>query len=161
VNDVSEAAFRDHYRRIYRFARRRTESHEQAEDVTQSVFTTAAEQLAASRLDAPPTLAWLYTVAERRLIDEARRRDRRGTPLPLAETAAPVEYGRDVAAGLRAALGALPQSQRDVVLLRLVGGRTFAEIGAELGVSEAGAKMRFARALATVRELLREEGLEP
>jgi RNA polymerase sigma factor (sigma-70 family) len=161
VGDVSEAAFRDHYRRIYRFARRRTETHEQAEDVAQSVFAAAAEQLAKSRDQAPPTLAWLYTVAERRLIDEARRRARRGATVPLDEVEAGAEFGRDVAAALRVALQALPASQREVVVLRLLEGRTFAEVARHVGTSEAGAKMRFARALESIRETLREEGMEP
>jgi RNA polymerase sigma-70 factor (ECF subfamily) len=161
VSDVSEAAFRDHYRRIYRFARRRSETHEQAEDVAQSVFAAAAEHLGRVRPEAPPTLAWLYTVAERRLIDEARRRERRGSALPLTEAAASTEFGRDVSAALRSALGALPASQREVVVLRLLEGRSFAEVAARVGTSEAAAKMRFARALDSVREALRREGIEP
>jgi RNA polymerase sigma-70 factor, ECF subfamily len=161
VADVSEAAFRDHYRRIYRFARRRTDTHEQAEDVAQSVFEAAAERLAAAGAGAPPTLAWLYTVAEHRLIDEARRRSRRGASVPLADVEAPSEFGRDVAASLAAALRVLPSTQRDVVVLRLLEGRPFAEVAARLGASEAACKMRFARALESVRESLREEGIEP
>jgi RNA polymerase sigma-70 factor (ECF subfamily) len=161
VGDVSEAAFRDHYRRIYRFARRRTETHEQAEDVAQSVFAAAAEHLGRVQPGAPPTLAWLYTVAEHRLIDEARRRQRRGATIPLVEAEAPTAFGRDVATALGSALRLLPASQREVVVLRLLEGRPFAEVAARLGTSEAACKMRFARALDSVREALRNEGIEP
>jgi RNA polymerase sigma factor (sigma-70 family) len=164
VDDVSEAAFREHYGRIYQYVRRRTDTHEQAEDLAQSVFVTAAEHLSRAQLDEAPTLAWLYTVAERRLIDEARRRERRGRELPLAERATPAradDYGRRVAVAITGALRRLPDSQREVVVLRLLEGRPFAGIAAQLGTSEAACKMRFARALGTVRDELRKAGIEP
>lgn len=164
MDDVSEAAFREHYGRIYRYVRRRTDSHEQAEDLAQSVFVAAAEHLSRAQLDEAPTLAWLYTVAERRLIDEARRRERRGSEVPLADAATPPrtdEYGRRVASAIREALRRLPDGQREIVVLRLLEGRPFAGIAAQVGASEAACKMRFARALSTVRELLQKEGIEP
>lgn len=161
---MSETAFREHYGRIYRYVRRRTDTHEQAEDLAQSVFAAAAEHLSRARLDDASTLAWLYTVAERRLIDAARRRERRAPQIAYTDAAIPArttEYGRGVAAALRAALRSLPDGQRDVVVLRLLEGRPFAEIAAQVGASEAACKMRFARALRTVRDQLQEEGIEP
>jgi DNA-directed RNA polymerase specialized sigma24 family protein len=47
------------------------------------------------------------------------------------------------------------------VALKLLRGLSFAEIAAELETSPAAAKMRFARALAALREELRQEGVEP
>jgi RNA polymerase sigma-70 factor (ECF subfamily) len=164
VDDVSEAAFREHYGRIYRYVRRRTETHEQAEDLAQSVFVAAAEHLSRAQLDEAPTLSWLFTVAERRLIDEARRRERRGPDVPLAEAATPAHadgYGGRVASALREALRRLPDGQREVVVMRLLEGRPFAGIAAQVGTSEAACKMRFARALSTVRDQLKQEGIEP
>lgn len=163
MSDVSEAAFREHYGRIYRYIRRRTATHEQAEDLAQSVFAAAAEHLSRARLDETPTLAWLYTVAERRLIDEARRRVRHGTAVPLDDSAtrARAEYGRELSSALGRALRGLPEAQREVVVLRLLEGRPFAEIAARVGASEPACKMRFARALRTVRDTLQEEGIEP
>jgi len=161
---VSEAAFREHYGRIYRYVRRRTDTHEQAEDLAQSVFAKAAEHLSRAELAGAPTLAWLYTVAERRLIDEARRRERRGVEVTLVDEATSAranEYGREVSSALRGALRSLPQAQREVVVLRLLEGRPFAEIAVHLGASEAACKMRFARALGTIRHRLQGEGIEP
>ena len=66
------AAFRRHYGEIYRFLRRRTESDEAAEDLAQAVFADAAARLRQLEQDDPPVLAWLYTVARRRLVDRAR-----------------------------------------------------------------------------------------
>jgi DNA-directed RNA polymerase specialized sigma24 family protein len=66
-----------------------------------------------------------------------------------------------VAGALREALAALPGGQAQVVLLKLVRGLTFAEIGAEVGLTEAAAKMRFVRALEQLRADLSERGIEP
>jgi DNA-directed RNA polymerase specialized sigma24 family protein len=66
-----------------------------------------------------------------------------------------------IAGALREALAALPRGQSQVVLLKLVRGLTFAEIGVEVGLTEAAAKMRFVRALEQLRADLSERGIEP
>jgi RNA polymerase sigma-70 factor, ECF subfamily len=154
----------DHYRRVWRFVRRRVGSVEDAEDLTQEVFANAAASLE-SRGDAgSATLGWLYTVARRRMVDEARRRRRSWTaPLELvADPAAPEDrYGSEVARALDAVLSRMPEGQRRVVLGRLIQGRSFAELGRELGATEEACRMRFMRGLQQLREEFRKEGLEP
>jgi DNA-directed RNA polymerase specialized sigma24 family protein len=61
-----------------------------------------------------------------------------------------------VAGALREAFARLPGGQSQVVLLKLVRGLTFAEIGAEVGLTESAAKMRFVRALEQLRADLSE-----
>jgi len=159
VNDVAERAFRRHYGHVYRYVRRRTGDHHRAEELTQQVFADAAASL---RDAESPPLAWLYTVAKRRFADEARRRAR-GEPLAL-EAVPRVEsrdYGRDVGAALRRGLARLPAGQEQVVVLKLLRGLRFAEIGELVGVSEDAAKMRFVRALEALRSELEEGGIEP
>jgi RNA polymerase sigma factor (sigma-70 family) len=157
VNDVAERAFRRHYGQVYRYVRRRTGDHDRAEELTQQVFADAAASL---RETGSPTLAWLYTVAKRRFADEVRR-NARGA-LAIAEVPAETrEYGATLAAALSAALARLPEAQRQVVVLKLIRGARFAEIGHVLGVSEAAAKMRFVRALEALRAELEQEGVEP
>ncbi len=63
-------------------------------------------------------------------------------------------YGHGVAAALRDAIAALPESQRRVVVMKLLEGRSFAEIAARLGASEAACKMRLSRALERLRDEL-------
>ena len=158
VNDVAERAFRRHYGQVYRFVRRRTADHHRAEELTQQVFADAAASL---RESSSPTLAWLYTVAKRRFADEVRRSVRGDTLAVAAAPAEAREYGRDVTVSLRDAVARLPQGQRDVVVLKLLRGARFAEIGRLLGVSEEAAKMRFVRALEALRAELEQEGIEP
>jgi RNA polymerase sigma factor (sigma-70 family) len=156
VTDPSEGAFRRHYTEIYRYVRRRTRSEHEAEELTQQVFADAAASL---RCDGRPPIAWLYAVAKRRFADAARRSP---APLALEEIAAREhEYGPSVVASLRAAFERLPASQRDVVVLKLLRGASFAEVGRLLGTSEEAARMRFSRALRSLRADLEQEGIEP
>lgn len=156
-----ENAYRQHREQIYRFLRRRTRSHEEAEDLTQRVFADAAASLPSSN---PPDslLAWLYAVAQRRFVDDVRRRQRTVQLLDSYEAAQvdPV-YGSVVAQALKRTIGELPADQRTVVVMKVFEERSFAEIADELATTEAACKMRFSRAIRRVREELRREGLEP
>lgn len=153
-----------HYRTIYRFVRRRSSSREDAEDVTQTVFVEAVANLTRVYADGRSPLAWLYTVASRRLIDQARRRGRAPELLPLDAVAAmPGEgrYGEVVGRTLREAIELLPENQRRVVARRLIEGASFAEIAEGEGATEPACKMRYMRALETIRTRLEHEGLDP
>ncbi|HKT43408.1 MAG TPA: RNA polymerase sigma factor [Gaiellaceae bacterium] len=161
---MREQALRDQYREVLRFVRRRVRSYETAEDVTQEVFADATSALARSAEAAPPTLAWLYTVAGRRIVDEARRRRTRRATVPLElveDPAAPATYGNGVERALRAGLASMPEGQRFVVTGRLLRGRSFAELARELDASEEACRMRFMRGLQHLRSVFEEEGLRP
>jgi len=93
-------------------------------------------------------------------VDETRRQQREKR-VNLPETRSSSDYGPFVARALREALGALPGGQSQVIVLKLLRGLTFAEIGREIGLTEAAAKMRFRRALEALREELIERGIEP
>jgi RNA polymerase sigma-70 factor, ECF subfamily len=164
MDDLPPSALHARYDEVLQFVRRHAPSEDEAEEITQSVFAQAAARLDAAGSSSPPPIGWLYTVARRRLIDAARRRQRRGTAVPLREdleVAAEHRYGAEVARALRTALAGLPPPQREVVILRLVAGRPFAEIAARLETTEAACKMRFLRGLASVKETFEKEGIEP
>ena len=103
--------------------RRRSSSDSDAEDVTQEVFADAARALGRLESGEAPPIAWLYKVAQRRLVDRARRRARREltgeTALEMVEAPAP-DYGWEVAEVLRSGIERLPELQRRVVLMKLV-----------------------------------------
>ena len=81
--------------------------------------------------------------------------------MPPLATDHSAEYGPSVAASLRAAVDRLPDAQRRVVVLKLLRGASFAEVAVALGTSEEAARMRFSRALRSVRADLEKEGIEP
>jgi RNA polymerase sigma-70 factor, ECF subfamily len=105
----------------------------------------------------------LYTVAQRRLADRARRLARRESLAELDESRIQLvgqsEYGPAVASAIRLSLERLPELQRQVVVLKLLQGVSFAEIARRVGASEAACKMRFARGLESVRDELQKAGL--
>jgi RNA polymerase sigma-70 factor (ECF subfamily) len=155
------------YGRIYAFIRRRTPSAEDAEDATQEVFTRAAQAFhRAGEHARTPTLAWLYTVARNHLIDAARRRATRPETLPLEFLSQELatrdpEYGSEVGRVLKRAYSTLPKTQQDAIRLRLLEGRSFAEVGSALGIDETAAKMRVQRALRAMRQEFEQEGIGP
>ena len=156
VTDVLERAFRAHYGQVYRYLRRRTGDADRAEDLAQQVFADAAAALPDFGPNAPSPLAWLYTVAHRRFVDEARRR----AHVELEDTPAP-DYGDELRGVIVTAFGRLPDEQRTVLAMKLLRGARFKEIAAMLGISEGATNMRFLRALAALREELRREGVSP
>lgn len=151
------------YPEILRFVRRRADSTSEAEDVTQEAFADAAEALSRASSSAPATVGWLYTVARRRLIDEARRRRIGTVPLELVpEPSAPEDdYGGAVARALDASLASLSDAERSVIVLRLLRGCSFREISAQVGSTESACRMRFMRGLRRLRADLEKEGLAP
>jgi DNA-directed RNA polymerase specialized sigma24 family protein len=88
MTDPAAEAFVRHYGTVYRFVRRHGTGREEA---------AAVSALGEARVESPPPLRWLYTVAQRRLLDVARRR-RFVSPEAAEEAPAPdAEYGSDVA----------------------------------------------------------------
>jgi RNA polymerase sigma-70 factor, ECF subfamily len=168
VGNATEPASRDlrrHYREIYRYVRRRSRSDSDAEDVTQDVFADAARALGSGETGEGLPVAWLYTVAQRRLVDRARRHARRhevygDTALEMVADP-PSEYGGEVSEALRSSIERLPHLQRQVVLLKLVQGRSFAEIASALDATEGACRMRFLRGLEQLRVFLEEQEVTP
>lgn len=162
VSEPTDAAFRRHRAQVFRYLRRRTGSDDLAEDLTQEVFVAAAEHL--SRLDTDrPVLAWLYRVAQNRLLDELRRTRRRPRPLSLdlVPERAELDFGPEIAGALRRANQRLSRPERELIGLRLFAERSFVDVAALLGISEPAAKMRYLRALRALRTELEKEGISP
>jgi len=157
--DPSTVAAR--YGAVYRFVRRRARSREEAEDLTQDVFLAAIVALNEARLrEREPSLAWLYTVARRRLIDRIRGDSTRPAPAPAPTTFEP-RYEASVVSSLVASLNELEAGQRQVIVMKLFEGRPFREIAQRLDVGEEACRARFSRGLAVLRERLEERGVSP
>lgn len=158
MSDPAPVATR--YGAVYRFVRKRARSHEDAEDITQDVFLAAIVALSEARLrEREPSLAWLYTVAKRRLSDRIRS-DRARAALSVEPVAAiESRYDVSVVSSLVACLHELERGQRQVIVMKLFEGLPFREIAEKLGISEEACRARFSRGLAVLRDGLREKGL--
>jgi RNA polymerase sigma factor (sigma-70 family) len=102
---------------------------------------------------------WLFTIAHRKVIDLARRRNRQADPagdgLPeVAHFDAAVD-GQDEP--LWAAVAALPPKQRSAVVQRHMLDRPYAEIAEVIGSSEDAARQNVRAGLQRLRQLVTKE----
>ena len=104
---------------------------------------------------------WVFTVAARVRVDELRRRlrlpeDADEEALARADEQAPRDPppDTDLQDAVRAALDALPESQRTVIHLHRYEGMTFPEIARVLGTTAGAVKLRAFRGYETLRKEL-------
>ena len=130
--------------------------HADAEDIVQEAFVRYWRNR--DRVRDPA--AYLYTCVRRTAVDWLRRRrrqprrtdfDRRQPCFDSAGLSAEEEESR---ATMEAALGALPPEQRQVVVMKIWGGLTFATIGRVLSISPNTAASRYRYALQALRRHL-------
>jgi DNA-directed RNA polymerase specialized sigma24 family protein len=103
---------------------------------------------------------WLFTIAHRKVIDQARSRARRA--LPVAETpdvgvldSGPGGIG--TGSDLWAAVAELPTKQRSAVVQRFLLDRPYAEIALVIGSSEAAARQNVRAGLRRLRQIVPRE----
>jgi RNA polymerase sigma-70 factor (ECF subfamily) len=162
------AAFAPLYRHyaglVYHYALGRLRDSHRAEDATSQTFIRALRALPSfqpERRGAGTTFrSWLMTIARNTVIDTARR-GRPTAPLDATRAVSP-ELGPEQTAIARserdrvhAAIARLPETQRQVVELRLVGLKG-PEIADVLGISHGAVKTANYRAYGRLRELLGE-----
>jgi RNA polymerase sigma-70 factor (ECF subfamily) len=137
------------------------------DDLTSEVFVGVLRNVATFQGDEASFRSWVFTIAYRRLADERRARARRPPPDPLGDRAEPVDP-TDVEADVerllatrrvRALCERLPPSQRDVLLLRLVGRMTVDDIAHLLGKSRGAVKALQRRGLVAVTAAIECEGV--
>lgn len=136
------------------------------DDLTGEVFLQVVRDLHRFEGRERDFRAWVFAIAHHRLIDDARRRARRPVE-PIAEVAeweAGEDSAEDVTQALatervRRIIGRLAPDQRDVLLLRIVGGLTVGEIANAVGKSAGAVKALQRRGLARIKQALSEEGV--
>lgn len=144
--------------RIYRFFFSRTGARELSEDLTSDTFRKALEHLTDFKEGKGSFTAWLYRIARNTLIDHWR----------TAKVDAPLDEALEVGASIdmagaadakerlsqvRAYLAKLSADERQVVLLRVWDGLSYAEIAEAMERTEGSAKMLFSR---TVQKMKRD-----
>lgn len=147
--------FDRHAGRLLAFFHRGMGDRVLAQDLVQTTFLHVHR----ARRDydpARPFKPWLYTIAANVRREHWRRRKRK--PEDALEPGREGSVAPDVTTAtdrlVRRAVDALPDNQREVVLLRWYGGLTFPEIATTLGIQPTAAKVRGHRALKRLRMLL-------
>jgi RNA polymerase sigma-70 factor (ECF subfamily) len=159
--------YRRHVQPLLRYLMARTRRADLSADLCAEVFACALES--ADRFDPErgPARAWLFTIAHSRLVDSVRRgrveadarlrlrmpaRDLTDADIERVEELADLERG----GGLDGLVADLPADQREAVLARIVEERDYADIAAELEVSQAVVRQRVSRGLSYLRGRLGE-----
>lgn len=173
----SEAALEDFYRRAARkllpFIRlrlgRSLRTELESQDILQSVLMKSFARL--SQLQDPgAVMGWLARMAENEIRDRAdyasreRRDAARRVPMEHHAEAVPAPVRQALSQvilterieELARALEALPEAQREIIVLRKIEEMSFAEIGAKLGKSDDACRMAFARAMAALTLRMKE-----
>ena len=134
------------------------------DDLTSEVFLAVFERLPRFHGDDDDLRSFVFTVAHHRLVDDIRRRARRGEATSYdadgdgrvstsAEEAALDRLGDE---RVRDLLSALSSDQRDVLLLRVVADLSLEQTADALGKRVGAVKALQHRALASLRRLLEQ-----
>ena len=170
ARDHSESSFEElvkrHINLIYSAALRQVNGDTHlAEDVTQSVFTDLARK-AAKLTNHTSLTAWLYAstrfVAANIRRTEQRRSHREQEAHTMNVIFNPTEPEPDwvqIRPLLDEAMHTLDDEDRQAVLMRHFENRTYAEIGANFGLTENAARMRVERALEKLQGTLTKHGV--
>jgi RNA polymerase sigma factor (sigma-70 family) len=155
------AIFRRYHQPLYRFCLAIVGNRDDAQEALQNAMVKVMRALPGEerRIELKP---WLYRIAHNESIDLLRRRratqeldvEQIGPGYGLAEDAAARERLRALIADLKE----LPERQREVLVMRELGGLGFDEIGIALGTSGAVARQTLYEARQSLRQM--EEGRE-
>lgn len=154
--------------RVFALLRARCRDADLAEEITQAVFCTVAERLAAYS-ESGHFDSWVFRIALNRLRDELRRRKRQAIPVEHdALDANPDSTGAagyqppdaDARRALETAISGLSEADRLLIDLRYTGAMAFQQISDLLGEPVGTLLARHHRAIAKLREILGPEGAE-
>lgn len=173
--DGDAHAFRELYAavapRLLGYLMKMARSRALAEDLLQQTFLKVHNARAAYIRGADP-VPWIYSIAHRTFIDEARRTRRAivhsagdDVPeVPAAITGESVDRADEpradpeLTAATLAALGALPDAQREAVVLTKLDGKSVAEAAAIAGTTVGAMKVRAHRGYEALRKALGRKG---
>jgi RNA polymerase sigma-70 factor (ECF subfamily) len=141
----------------------RSQGSRDPEDLVGEVFVQVVRKIHTFEGDEAGFRSWVFVIAHHRLADESRRLRRRPQPVPgeALDRPAPDDVSADALDRLatdrvRAVIEPLPAGQRDVLLLRLIGGLTIEEISKAIGKRRGAVKALQRRGLAAIKRQLED-----
>jgi RNA polymerase sigma-70 factor, ECF subfamily len=161
--DLYRVIIRRYNRRLYRVTWAIVRDDSEAEDVIQETYVRAYEHLTDfARRSLFST--WLIRIAVHEAWNRTKRRGREceidAAPTSIRKTGHVTQTPEndlltiEARTVLEQAIGALPQLQRSVFVMRCLEEMSTAEVADCLGISEQAVKMRFSRARLTLRRAL-------
>lgn len=163
------AWLQEHGPKLLLFARQQTRSPEDAEDVLQDALVKLTEKIRENDFTGGEDgwMPYLYTTIRRLAIDLSRKDDRRKrredfvggevageNDEPLHPWFDSASSDDEVRVQLERKLKELPEKFAEVIVLKIWGEQTFAEIGETLGISQNTAASRYRYGLEMLRKAL-------
>jgi len=148
----AEALFAAHQAGLFRYLSRIVGHQDTARDLTQDVFVRVAGSQRLPDTDVERR-AWVFRIARNVAIDYQRRQAvRGGAASPIADAGR--RPAQDVSVAVNEALASLDAVDRDVFLMREVGGLSYGEIAAACDLTLDAVRSRIHRARLRLRERL-------
>ena len=151
-----ERIYRTHCGRVHALCLRMTRDIAMAEDCTQETFISAWRAL--KTFETRSSLStWLHRIAVNAVLARRRRTTVETVELPEGETAEELDWTFDTPVEveeIEAAVGALPEGARDVLILSGICGYSHGEAAQMLGIAEGTCKAQLHRARGLLRERL-------
>ena len=159
--DALDYLYARHADDVLKFIQSIVRNRHDAEDVTQEVFTKLMRAIKKYEEREVPFAAWIMRVARNAALDHVRAR--RQIPVEEVRIAEPEDERNtfETLYAFKRALAALPESQRQVLVLRHIGGLSPNEIADRLGKTEASIQGLHHRGRAALKLSLREVGVAP
>jgi RNA polymerase sigma-70 factor (ECF subfamily) len=159
--DALDYLYSRHADDVLKFVQSIVRNRHDAEDVTQDVFTKLMRAIQKYEEREVPFAAWITRVARNAALDHVRSRRQ----IPVEEVRIS-ENGHEQESfdrlyAFKRALAALPESQRQVLVLRHIGGLSPNEIAERLGKTEASIQGLHHRGRAALKLSLHELGASP
>lgn len=160
-----EIVYQQYKSLVYYVAYRILREERDAEDAVHNAFVRIAEHIEKiSEPVCPKTRAFVVLIVERTAINEYNhQRRRRGLPLEeeaLGAAGAWAPEGPEEGDAVARAIAALPDRDRELILLKHWQGFSDREIAGLLGMKPGAVSRALQRAKEKLRERLREEGIE-
>lgn len=158
-----ENLYCDYYMKVYAYIRRKIGNSEDAEDLTQEVFEYCYKRYDLYDAAKSSLSTWLFLIASSRLKNYYR--DKKSTEcidtyenlLPSTENDMDrAVFLEQLKSSLLAALGELPDKQRDVVVCKYFGEMSHGEIAERMGISEGNSRVLLTRALDKMKEKMQD-----
>jgi RNA polymerase sigma-70 factor (ECF subfamily) len=146
-----ELLFATYREPVYRFLRRFLRDGPAAEDLTQEAFLRA---LGGSWQAGGHARGWIFQIARNLARDHLRAQTRRPVVTPLTGFEGSAAADPAEALALDAALASLEIEDREVFLLKELGGLSYAEIASACGLTPGAVRSRLHRSRITLRRQL-------
>lgn len=161
--------YRRHVDAVMRYVRSRVGDTHAAADLTAEIFAAALAGVSRYRPAAGPGRAWLFAIANHKIVDCQRRRGaatrarhKLGMPVRTFSEEALLCLeesldARPLGQQLLALVEDLPASERAAVLARVIDEQPYDVVAARLRCSEAAARQRVRRGLTRLKKQIAEE----